>query len=33
MRIQSMMRAGLLLNIVCVVLATLVPYLLINALW
>jgi sodium-dependent dicarboxylate transporter 2/3/5 len=33
MRIQSMMRAGFALNIVCVVLATLVPYLIISAFW
>ncbi|WP_111745694.1 SLC13 family permease [Salinisphaera orenii] len=33
MRIQSMIRAGLALNIFCVVLATLVPYLIIGWLW
>lgn len=33
MRIQSMMRAGFALNIVCVVLATLIPYLIISAFW
>ncbi|MES1950732.1 anion transporter [Salinisphaera sp. S4-8] len=33
MKIQSMMRAGLALNVVCVVLATLIPYLIISTFW
>ncbi|WP_348767364.1 DASS family sodium-coupled anion symporter [uncultured Salinisphaera sp.] len=33
MKIQSMMQAGFALNIVCVVLATLVPYLIISMFW
>ena len=33
MKIQSMMRAGLALNIVCVVIATLIPYLIISTFW
>ena len=33
MRIQSMMRAGLALNVVCVILATLIPYLIISTFW
>ncbi|ROO28490.1 anion transporter [Salinisphaera orenii MK-B5] len=33
MRIQSMIRAGFVLNVICVIIATLVPYLLIGWLW
>ncbi|GAB3672282.1 SLC13 family permease [Salinisphaera aquimarina] len=33
MRIQSMMRAGLALNIACVFIATLLPYMIIRAFW